>query len=283
MSNQPHLNENNLLDKISRAYEIFKNQNHKQYLNLLKWISRLVNHAIAESRYKGKAVKYWAFPRGSVVKVDFGYNVGYEIGGVHYAIVLTSKDSTKSGLLTVVPLVSKKQGKRIQPQEIDLGTEFYDTIEHKVEATLRSINIYGLHRSNIETELERFKATHQDKEFVFDEESTRMYPTLYTMLVPDISYPFKATHKYLSKRYEEQGDFYKYSVNSYIALQEEIQFMKSGTVAKIDQITTICKTRIINPTKKIHALNKIKLSDATLDVITKKVNELFLFDKGTRV
>ena len=47
--------------------------------------------------------------RGSIVYADFGFNVGREYGGLHYAIVLNKTDARSNHLLHVLPLTSVKE------------------------------------------------------------------------------------------------------------------------------------------------------------------------------
>lgn len=53
--------------------------------------------------------------------------------------------------------------------------------------------------------------------------------------------------------------------------QEEISRMKTGSIAYVHQITTISKQRIF----KTPILSGIKLSDDSLDLIDKKIVQLF--------
>ncbi|WP_236717729.1 type II toxin-antitoxin system PemK/MazF family toxin [Rummeliibacillus stabekisii] len=55
---------------------------------------------------------------GEVVLAHFGFNVGAEYGGMHYAVVI-KKDKKSNPLLNVVPLSSLKEGQTVD----DLHTE----------------------------------------------------------------------------------------------------------------------------------------------------------------
>lgn len=48
------------------------------------------------------------YSRGEIIKANLGYNIGNELGGLHYCIVLNKYDNTKNGTLNVIPLTSKK-------------------------------------------------------------------------------------------------------------------------------------------------------------------------------
>lgn len=52
--------------------------------------------------------KFKFYRRGQIIQVNFEPQTGYEIKGIHYAIVITRKDQPYIGTLTVIPLTSKK-------------------------------------------------------------------------------------------------------------------------------------------------------------------------------
>ena len=60
-----------------------------------------------------------------------------------------------------------------------------------------------------------------------------------------------------------------------VKLDDEIQKMKAGSVALVPQITTISKQRIYNPRSKKDILSGIKLSNASMDLIDKKIIEIY--------
>lgn len=54
-----------------------------------------------------KYVKYKRYPRGTIIRLDFGVNIGCEFSLKHFAIVLSKKDTIKNDIITVMPLTSK--------------------------------------------------------------------------------------------------------------------------------------------------------------------------------
>lgn len=60
-----------------------------------------------------------------------------------------------------------------------------------------------------------------------------------------------------------------------ITLEDEISGMKSGSVARINQIRTISKLRIYDPKKNFDILSGIKLSVESLDLIDKAIIQLY--------
>ena len=52
--------------------------------------------------------------------------------------------------------------------------------------------------------------------------------------------------------------------------------MKTGTIALVNQLTTISKQRIYNPKKDFDILSGIQLSDDSMKKIDEKIKQLFI-------
>ncbi|WP_418370051.1 hypothetical protein [[Ruminococcus] torques] len=59
-------------------------------------------------------------------------------------------------------------------------------------------------------------------------------------------------------------------------VQKEIDLMKTGSIGLVSQITTISKIRITKPLHYSDAFAGIKLSDESLNIIDKKICELYI-------
>lgn len=73
------------------------------------------------------------FSRGDIIKVNLGFNIGNELGGLHYCIVLTKYDNTRNGTLNVIPLTSKKPNKKYDSSAVNLGKELYTILQEKLK------------------------------------------------------------------------------------------------------------------------------------------------------
>lgn len=73
---------------------------------LAYWIKRYVRYIQTEDTFSPQAV--FKLERGAVVSVEFGYRVGRELGGRHYAVVIDANNPLSSNTVTVVPLGSLK-------------------------------------------------------------------------------------------------------------------------------------------------------------------------------
>lgn len=104
------------------SYHI-ENNNFKKANLLSYWFEDFCKYNLAEEKFNPRLLK--RYKRGSVIKVNLGFNVGNEEGGLHYCIVLDKSNASSSGTLTVIPLTSKKENKQYNNSTVNLGNEIY--------------------------------------------------------------------------------------------------------------------------------------------------------------
>lgn len=68
-------------------------------------------------------------------------------------------------------------------------------------------------------------------------------------------------------------------LNSIKNIQDELNKMKTGSIALIGQITTISKIRIYTPKTKYDVLSNVRLPSNTLDLIDTEIQNLFIGKK----
>lgn len=99
---------------------------------LCYWLEEYMKLLKREKNFKPNA--YPDYQPGQIVKVNLGYNVGSEEGGLHYAVVVGNKNSKRSPVLNVIPLTSVKNNtdiKRLKNGQVFLGSELYDSLATK--------------------------------------------------------------------------------------------------------------------------------------------------------
>lgn len=120
--------------------------------NLLAyWISDFSNYHDNERLFKPSSLK--VFKRGDIVKANLGFNVGNELGGLHYCIVINKNDNLQSGTLNVIPLSSAKENKKYNNSTcIDLGDELYSSLEKRLNLEFsiirKQISEFDVYSSN---------------------------------------------------------------------------------------------------------------------------------------
>lgn len=85
----------------------------------ISWLPRHNTFLKREKTYDYS--KHPVYKRGMVISVDFGFNVGAEYGGFHWAAVIQN-DAKRAQTVVVVPLSSLKPGQNTHPLDAFLGT-----------------------------------------------------------------------------------------------------------------------------------------------------------------
>ena len=93
------------------------------------WLRDFRHFVGFEKQFKPDRLK--SYERGDIIKVNFGFNIGSEHGGWHYAIVVDNKNFLHSPVLTVIPMTSIKSNKEINRNDLDLGDEIYCKLKIK--------------------------------------------------------------------------------------------------------------------------------------------------------
>lgn len=78
---------------------------------LAAWINKWAKLLKQEQTFKPHFLPY--YKRGHIVYADFGFNVGNEFGGIHYAVVVEDNNNKYNGNVIVVPLTSLSKGKSV--------------------------------------------------------------------------------------------------------------------------------------------------------------------------
>lgn len=125
--------------KLDEAYENYKELIQKnlpdKFTDLDNWLyfksKRLMYEVENPSKNK------WTYKRGSIVRVNFGVNIGKEFSQQHFAIVISKKDNLREDLVTVVPLTSKEH----KDKTIPLDSLIMDTYVKKSVKELDRVSI----------------------------------------------------------------------------------------------------------------------------------------------
>ena len=209
--------------------DLINNPNTLKKADLLSyWIEDYTKYLSSEDTFN--PALYKSYKRGDVIKVNLGFNVGSEEGGLHYAVVIDKNNKISSPTITIVPLSSIKDGETIHENNVNLGTDLYTSLDNKIKK--------------------------------FTNETFKQFQS-----AEDI-------------RNASDEEFLKLSL---FALKEinkmvmELEKMKKGSYAIINQITTISKQRIYDPKHTKDILSGIKLSNQNMDLINEKIKKLYIW------
>jgi len=233
--------KNKVIEKVDNYIEELINNDGNKNTNKASifsyWLEDYISFLEAEKTFKPEKLK--RYKRGEVIKVHLGYNVGSEEGGLHYCIVVEKNNSLYSPVITVVPLTSVKKKtdlSSLRPSSIYLGDEIYT-------------NLYSKLRTYINSAYEQLDGL-KDLQNQFDENINSL----------------NSRKTLLSKIIRAEKDI---SVAENI--KNEIDKMKQGSIALVNQITTISKIRIYDPKGRRGVLSDIRISNEKLDLIDRAI------------
>lgn len=217
---------------------------HLKKANLISyWINSYTNYLSKEEVFDPK--KLIAYKRGDIIKADFGFNIGSEHGGLHYAVVMDVNNKQSSPVVTVVPL-SSGSAESTYDRDVFLGNELYIKVTSKTKVLLDSASEK---LRNINALVEVLQHSSSDKANDLLEDFCRQYD--------DAENDIVMLEKY----------------------KREIDNMKQGSIAMMEQITTISKMRIYVPRKSQDILYGVSFSSATMDKINEQLKKLYLYSE----
>lgn len=260
------------LNKMLEGFINDPSEKHLKKANLISyWIKDYVKMIGFEENFE--PTKNIAYKRGNIVKLNFGFNIGAEYGGLHYGVVLDNHNAHNSPVVTIIPLTSKKDTKDLHSNNVDLGNELYKSLKLKYDTISKALKeeqeeisdvsaAFNLLIEMAEDSLGRYRSYKKNEEK--EEELTK-------------------AEKYLdaTKRMEElwkEKELHNQSQQEYLEkIGLEISRMKDGSIALVNQITTISKIRIFDPRNLKGVLSGISLSEENMEKINQKVKELYVF------
>lgn len=302
--------QDNIFTEFDKLLKDLSISNYKKSALITYWLNEYKNYLFCEGSFSPqKLVKY---KRGTIVKANLGFNIGNEQGGLHYCVVLNKNDSINIPLLNVIPLTSKKnEYKKIHYTSVDLGNEIYAILNSKLEEKLwkteedlSNLELMQPVIDNLLDILENIKLRSKNDENIDFiqlnlkvDELLSLFNGILSNKYPDGKgiYPINESIKKI--KIESVRDFdnlleltknyqnaiinilttIKVQIDVNKKIMREISNMKKGSIAHVDQITTISKMRIYNPKSTGDALYNIKLSNESLTLIDNKIKELFTY------
>jgi hypothetical protein len=132
LKNNAIIHKDNSLNRLDLSFLKHIQLSEYKKSNLLAyWVNDFAKYHDEERTFN--IAKSGMYSRGDVIKVNLGFNIGNELGGLHYCIVLSKYDNTRNGTLNVIPLTSKKDNKKYDSSSLNLGKELYNVFQGKIE------------------------------------------------------------------------------------------------------------------------------------------------------
>lgn len=215
-----------------------------------------------------------AYKRGNIVKVQFGFNIGSEYGGLYYGVILDNKNAHNSPVATVIPLTSAREDRELHSNSVELGSDIYRLLKLKYDTTAKLLKEEKLSIQETLSLLDSMfvLANKAVDELIHCEHGTNEYTQKLTIANEHLE-----TLNKLKTSWEEKRSHNKEQQEYLDKIGLEISRMKEGSVALVNQITTISKLRIFDPRNLKGVLAGISLSEENMEKINQKVKELYVF------
>ena len=132
LKNNVILHKDNSLNRLDLSFlKHIELSEYKKSELLAYWIHDFAEYHDEERTFN--IAKSGIYSRGDVIKVNLGFNIGNELGGLHYCIVLNKYDNSRNGALNIIPLTSRKDNKKYDSSSVNLGKELYNIFQSKIE------------------------------------------------------------------------------------------------------------------------------------------------------
>lgn len=104
---------------INVLKESFLSRPFKEFYILQKWLLDWSKYLLREKAFNPSPLPH--YKQGDVIRVDFGWRIGREFGGIHFAIVIEKNNNPTNPMIFLVPMSSYIPGEKIHFNNIDLG------------------------------------------------------------------------------------------------------------------------------------------------------------------
>ena len=183
-------------------------------------------------------------------------------------MVLDNHNAQSSPVITVIPLTSVKDNGPIHNNNVELGNELYRLLKIKYDTINQTLKE---EQEEILTTIQAFSALVSLTDDVIleladcDKGSTEFSQKLLT------GQQYLDAAKYLQTEWEQKQKHNQDKIG------KEIAQMKEGSIALVNQITTVSKIRIFDPRNLKGVLSGISLSEESMEKINAKLKELYVF------
>lgn len=110
--------------------------NYKRAALLYYWLRDYRNYVKNEPKFN--SVYTPPFRRGNIANINFGFNLGSELGGLHYAIVISDSRPTNP-MLIVAPMTSFKPSHQLNDCEIFIDNQLFLQLKGKQDALVQTL------------------------------------------------------------------------------------------------------------------------------------------------
>lgn len=264
---QINFKKEKLVQRSSKKFlEVSKNEAWKFQL-LPNWLDN-VSYWYTREDKEALPSRYYHYDRGTIIRVDFGVNMGSEFCGLHFAIVLDKKDNNHKKTLTVVPLTSKNKsgrfylGKEIFNQTTNILNQQSTELKQKTDHILQELKDIILN------------GTDNNKKDIVKKEFIKFDKGIVTDTLNNIIISGKYNQNEVKQLKDEVYNNNK-EIDSLSKVISIYSRYNKDTYVRLSDITTISKLRI-RRINKYDPSGRIKLNSQQMALISDKLMDLYI-------
>lgn len=264
---QINFKKEKLVQRSSKKFlEVSKNEAWKFQL-LPNWLDN-VSYWYTREDKETLPSRYYHYDRGTIIRVDFGVNMGSEFCGLHFAIVLDKKDNNHKKTLTVVPLTSKNKsgrfylGKEIFNQTTNILNQQSIELKQKTDHILQELKDIILN------------GTDNNKKDIVKKEFIKFDKGIVTDTLNNIIISGKYNQNEVKQLKDEVYNNNK-EIDSLSKVISIYSRYNKDTYVRLSDITTISKLRI-RRINKYDPSGRIKLNSQQMALISDKLMDLYI-------
>ena len=126
-------NSDKRIDYACDNFKKVRNSGNEKFKQLDVWLKKESNIFTKELNYTPS--RFMKYKKGTIVKVDFGINIGCELSKKHFAIVMDNDDNFYKETIAVIPLTSKGGNNKM-----NLGSLIFDEFINKMNKEIDLVN-----------------------------------------------------------------------------------------------------------------------------------------------
>lgn len=293
---QINFKKEKLVQRSSKKFlEVSKNEAWKFQL-LPNWLDN-VSYWYTREDKETLPSRYYHYDRGSIIRVDFGVNMGSEFCGLHFAIVLDKNDISSKKTLTVIPLTSKNKNGRFS-----LGKEIFNQttniLNQQINELKKETRLINQKTINLEDKTKLLaqklkniilKSTDESKKDIINKEFEEVTnkgiitDTLNNIIISGkyneieinrLKNEIKDNSEDINQLKNEIKDN-KNEIQSLLRVINIYSRYNKNTYARLSDITTISKLRI-RKINKYDPSGRIKLNSQQMALISDKLMDLYI-------
>lgn len=224
---------------------------------------------------QGKNTRFFPkFKRGTIVYVKFGVNIGSELSGNHFAIVLDKYDKVTKSTITVVPLSSKRN--KYYQELIPYDNIYFKNSKYHLNKIDELISKWEIKSKEYISEINDSRPTYLND---FKNYVTKLLIENNGIMTDDIqkninNYSEELITKALYKLKKGNKEFLESKEQHFKGIEKYEKYKNKDSYACVNMIQTIDK-RKLTPVSEFESAGNITISEESMNLIENRIRKIY--------